>query len=308
MSLPSLNALRAFEASARHGSFVAAADELSVSPAAIGQLVRKLEEQIDRQLFHRQGKRLQLTEAGLSAAPKIATAFRDLEAAVVELRGQTVSAHLTISVPPSFATGWLSSRISGFIEASGDIEVSIRAEDDPIRFEQDAIDVRLTYGDWHYPELLVEKVLDDIAMPVCAPSLLRSEEGMTAPEELLQLPLIHTLWPSPQASYPSWQAWIKQHCPTSALPAPTRGHAANTSKLAIDLAQAGLGVALAQRVYVADLLRDGALVCPITCYLPFEAPYVLNLPSRRAERPYVRAFCAWLTAEMRALETPVVLK
>jgi len=298
MASPSLNMLRAFEAAARLGSFAAAAEELCVTPAAIGQLVRKLEDQIDRQLFHRLGKRLLLTEAGNNVFPKFSAAFRDLDDAVLELHGITVPLHITISVPPSFAMGWLSSRIADFVSMFDSLNFSIRAEDDPVNFEQDSIDVRLTYGEGHYPGLQIKKLMHDVAIPVCAPKLLGAHGDVTSPKDILKLPLIHTQWRSHQASYPSWQRWTQEHCNSQQTLTVSTEHVVNKSKLAIDLAQAGLGVALAQRIYVNDLINEGMLVCPIDRALRFDAPYCLVIPLKRTHSFAVLGFEKWLRSHL----------
>lgn len=298
MALPSLNTLRAFEATARTGSFASAAEELCVSSAAVGQMVRKLEVGIDRRLFHRNGKRLTLTEAGFNALPKFSAAFEELENAVLELQDLTAPSSLTISVPPSFAVGWLSTRISDFIAGFDSMTCSVRGEEDPVNFEQDAIDIRLTYGNWHYPGYLVEPIMQDVAIPVCTPDLLASRETIATPEDVLQLPLIHTQWPKQQASYPSWHKWHQTFCEPARCSPPAKGHTANSSKLAIDLALSGLGVALAQGIYVSDALRSGALVCPIDRVLPLEAPYCLNIPASYARNETIDVFKTWLKAQV----------
>lgn len=299
MGTPSLNMLRAFEAAARLGSFAAAADELCVTPAAVGQLVRKLEDQIDRQLFHRRGKRLLLTEAGNNVLPKFSAAFRDLDNAVLELQGTTVPFHITISVPPSFATGWLSGRIADFADMSEKLNFSIRAEEDPVDFERDSIDARLTYGEGHYPGLQVKKLMQDVAIPVCMPELLEVYGDVTTPEEMFGLPLIHTQWQSHQASYPSWQRWAKEHCKSQQMPTVSSEHVANNSKLAIDLATSGLGVALAQWIYVYELINAGVLVCPIDRALSFDAPYCLAIPAKREHNLAVLRFESWLKSRLQ---------
>ena len=299
MASPSLNMLRAFEAAARLGSFAAAADELYVTPAAVGQLVRKLEDQIERPLFHRLGKRLLLTEAGNNVLPKFSAAFRDLDDAVRELHGVTVPLQLTVSVPPSFATGWLAPQIAEFVATFENLNISIRAEDDPVNFEQEAIDVRLTYGEAHYPGLQVTRLVQDVVIPVCSPTLLEPNERITQPEDIFRFPLIHTQWLSHQAAFPSWQRWAKQHCDSvQSLTAETE-HVANNSKLAVDLAQAGLGVTLAQRIYVDHLLDAGDLMCPIDRTLRFEAPYCLVVPKKRANDLAVLRFEDWIQGKLK---------
>ncbi|MEM7221895.1 MAG: LysR substrate-binding domain-containing protein [Pseudomonadota bacterium] len=292
--MATLNALRAFEAAARHGSFVAAAGEIGVSPAAVSQQVRGLEARIGRALFTRVGRRVVLTEAGLEVLPRLSAAFQGLAEVAQQLSGRPASARLTLSVPPSFALSWLSSRVQGFIAANPGLALSIRAEEDPIAFERDKVDLRLSYGRFHYPEHRVEELMTDQVLPLCSPALATECAG---PEALLALPLIHTDWGPSAARYPSWRSW----CLAQGLSPDEeslRGHWANSSKLALDLAASGAGVVLGQRLLAADLIAAGHLVCPLALPMDLEAPYCLSVPRLRAERAPVVAAIAWLKAEM----------
>ena len=292
--MPSLNALRAFEAAARHGSFVAAAEEIGVTPAAVSQQIRGLEARIGRKLFTRVGRRIVLSEAGLEVLPRLTEAFNGISAVAHQLAGSPVAARLTLSVPPSFALAWLSSRVEGFIGAHPSLELSLRAEEDPVAFERDKIDLRLSYGRFHYPEHLVEDLMTDQVLPLCSPALAETLDG---PSHLRALPLIHTDWGPSAARYPSWRTWFAAQGFQLDQRA-ARGHWANSSKLALDLAASGAGVVLGQRLLAGDLIAAGHLVCPLDLPLTMEAPYCLSVPRLKAERPHVAAFVEWLKGEM----------
>ncbi|MFQ5438703.1 MAG: LysR family transcriptional regulator, partial [Paracoccaceae bacterium] len=137
--LPSLKGLRAFEAAARTGSFAAAAGELSVSPAAIGQLVRSLEEQIGRKLFYRVNRGITPTEAGLEILPRLSLAFDELKGVSRQITGGNSRSRLSVSAPMSVVSGWLSHRIGEFAVHHGQTDIFLRTDGDPVNFEHDKI-------------------------------------------------------------------------------------------------------------------------------------------------------------------------
>ncbi|HVI88282.1 MAG TPA: LysR substrate-binding domain-containing protein [Dongiaceae bacterium] len=308
----SLRALQAFEAAARTGSFVAAAHELSVSPAAISQLIRTLEDQVGRKLFHRINRRTTLTEAGHEILPRLGTAFEELRNISQELSGSAARARLVVSAPPSMAMGWLSTRLADFIAQQGSLDLFLRAEDDPVPFERDLIDLRLSYGRFHYRDHRIEEIVTDAVYPVCTPDFLARYGPLDSPERLQAAPLIHTDWGPAAATFPSWHSWfdsvgvVADHArqpgfttPGLAIP----GLTANASRIALDLALSGLGVALGQGIYVAADLAKGRLVIPLHAPLQLSQPYFLTTPRRSIERQVVRDFGAWFNAACREAVT-----
>ncbi|MBZ9795848.1 LysR substrate-binding domain-containing protein [Mesorhizobium sp. ES1-4] len=290
---PSLKGLQAFEAAARTGSFAAAAEELSVSAAAVSQLIRSVEEQIGRKLFQRINRRVVLTEAGVEMLPRLTVAFQEIGSVSRDLGGDAFRPRLVVSVPPSMAMGWLSRRLAGFVASHGAADISLRGEDDPVPFDRELIDIRLAYGP-HYREHPTEDIARDAVYPVCAPRL----AGMikASGEPLAGLPLIHTDWGPAGASFPAWRNWFEA---TGAQPgrAVRRGLSANSSRAALDLAISGLGVALAQGIYCAEAVEDGRLVRPAAGAIALRQPYCLTVPERSARRDVVAAFRDWLIGE-----------
>ncbi len=290
--LPSLKGLQAFDAAARKGSFAAAAEELSVSPAAISQLIRGLEDQIGRKLFHRVRRSVIPTEAGLEVLPRLSAAFEELRGVSRQLKGSGGQARLTLSVPPSVATGWLATRIGAFLAEHDPVDLAIRGEEDPVAFERETIDVRMSYGRFHYREHESEVVATDWAFPACAPDFLARHGPLETAHDLLRLPLIHTDWGPAAAAYPTWDQWFE----AASLAPPRRASrriTANSSNAAIDLAVSGLGVALCQGFFAARYLETGLLVRPLAQGLALRHPYCLTVPDRSARRPIVTAFKAW---------------
>ncbi|TPL82162.1 LysR family transcriptional regulator [Mesorhizobium sp. B2-3-14] len=299
---PSLKGLQAFEAAARTGSFAAAAEELSVSAAAVSQLIRTVEAQMERKLFHRINRRVVLTEAGVEMLPRLTVAFQEIGSVSRELGADAFRPRLVVSVPPSMAMGWLSQRLAGFVASHGAADISLRGDDDPVSFDRELIDIRLSYGP-HYREHPTEEIGRDAVYPVCAPGL----AGITkAGEPLAGLPLIHTDWGPTGASFPSWPNWFEA---AGAHPgrAARRGLSANSSRAALDLAISGLGVALAQGIYCAEAVEDGRLVRPAGGAIALRQPYCLTVPERSASRDVVAAFRDWLVNQcQRAVGSPAL--
>ena len=293
VALPSLKGLQAFEAAARTGSFAAAAEELSVSAAAVSQLIRTVEEQIGRKLFHRVNRRVVLTEAGVEMVPRLTMAFQEIGSVSRELGGDAFRPRLVVSVPPSMAMGWLSRRLTGFVASHGAVDISLRGDDDPVSFDRELIDIRLSYGP-HYRDHPTEDIVRDAVYPVCAPRLAHATE----PGSLGSLPLIHTDWGPTGASFPSWRNWFEA-AGIEPGRAAQRGLSANSSRAALDLAISGLGVALAQGIYCAEAMEDGRLVRPLGRALELRQPYCLTIPERSARRDVVEAFRDWLINECR---------
>ncbi|MET3520481.1 MULTISPECIES: LysR substrate-binding domain-containing protein [Mesorhizobium] len=300
-TLPSLKGLQAFEAAARAGSFVAAAEELSISAAAVSQLIRTVEEQMGRKLFHRVNRRVVLTEAGVEMLPRLTMAFQEIGSVSREVSGGAFRPRLVVSVPPSMAMGWLSQRLSGFVASHGAVDISLRGDDDPVPFDRELIDIRLSYGP-HYREHPTEDIVRDAVYPVCAPAL----SGAIKRDDLVGLPLIHTDWGPTGASFPSWRNWFEAAGIDPGRSA-RRGLSANSSRAALDLAISGLGVALAQGIYCAQALEDGRLVRPVLRTAELRQPYCLTIPERSARRDVVAGFRKWLIEEcLRSVESPAL--
>lgn len=200
------------------------------------------------------------------------------------------------------AMGWLSERLAGFVASHGAADISLRGDDDPVPFDHELIDVRLSYGP-HYREHPTEEIVRDAVYPVCAPTLARA----TTSDGLAGLPLIHTDWGPTGASFPSWRNWFDAAGGEPGRAA-QRGLSANSSRAALDLAISGLGVALAQGIYCAQSLEDGKLMRAAGQSLELRQPYCLTVPERSARRDIVGAFREWLVGEcVRAVRSPALL-
>ncbi|RVA27563.1 LysR family transcriptional regulator, partial [Mesorhizobium sp. M7A.F.Ca.CA.004.11.2.1] len=167
--LPPLNAIKAFEVAARAGSFTLAASELGVSSAAVSQQIRNLENWFGKQLFVRTGNRIALTDAGHAIYPQTAKALGDIAAIGQRMLEGGMRTRLVVSVPFSLAELWLAPRLAVLLDAFPQMAIDVRVEDDPVDLMRQNIDLRISYGDYHYPGLKLVRLVHDHVLPVCAP-------------------------------------------------------------------------------------------------------------------------------------------
>ncbi|WP_137940304.1 transcriptional regulator GcvA [Chitinivorax sp. B] len=294
-----LNPLRAFEASARHQSFSAAAAELNVTPAAVGQLVRTLEEWLGTPLFHRGSSgraRLIPTEAAKRALPDIRAGFDRLAIGLERLKEGSTSGVLTVTVSPAFAAKWLLPRIDRFQIAWPDTDVRLDTSLKAVDFVAQRIDIGVRYGMGNWQGLTTEKLMDEEVYPVCSPKLLREHLHLQKPEDLAQETLIHDLSMDGHASFPTWDAWLQKAGVTDV--ATTRGMKINNSAAVLQAAIDGHGIALARSVMAHDDLATGRLV-RLFPKITFTSPlaYFVVYRAECSSLPRLMAFRDWLLKE-----------
>lgn len=298
-SLPPLNALRAFEAAGRQLSFSKAAAELHVTPAAISHQIKALEAHLGVALFRREPRRLLLTDAGQRLLPGVRQAFTGLADALAEVQDGVDGEYLTISVVPSLASKWLLPRLDRFRHAHPRFEVRLDASSHVVDFARETdVDLALRHGTGDYPGLEVERLTGATLFPVCSPKLLAGAPPLRTPADLRRHTLLHVPWGTCDATEPDWSEWLKS-AGVDVVDA-ERGPRFNHSSYAIQAAIEGHGVALASEVLVADDLAAGRLVQPFAegvsgsgCFA-----YFLVYPPHKAKLARVRAFRAWLLAEI----------
>ncbi len=294
--LPPLNALRAFEAAARHLSFTKAAEELYVTQAAISHQVKALEEALDLQLFRRLNRRLMLTDAGQLYLPALTEAFDAIDTATGRLRADDNAGRLVVSVANSLAAKWLLPRLPHFRDRHPDIEVEISAADRLVDFGRDTVDMAIRYGLGNYPGLRVDSLMKDTNFPVCSPGLLAGPVPLSEPDDLRRHSLLHDAVGVFDA--PDWSKWLAAVGITGAWT--DRGQRYSHSSLVLQAAIDGQGVALGRSTLVALDLEAGRLVQPFGPALPsIYACYVVSPPAT-AERPKIKAFRDWLLDEAGA--------
>ena len=297
-SIAHLNALRAFEASARHQSFSLAAQELNVTPAAVGQLVRTLEDWLGSPLFVRSTSgraRLVTTEVAEQALPDIRAGLERLAVGLERLRSGSAGGVLTVTVSPAFAAKWLLPRIERFQAAWPETDLRLDTSLKPVDFVAQRIDVGVRYGRGQWPGLAAEKLMDEEVYPVCAPALLTTAT-LQAPGDLRGQVLIHDQSVDTSTGFASWQAWLR-HAGVQGVPT-DRGLRINNSAAVLQAAIDGQGVALARSVMAHDDLAAGRLVrlFPQVRLESALAYYVVYRPECIAQ-PKVAAFRDWLLRE-----------
>ena len=289
--LPPLNAVKAFEASARFGGFVPAAQELGVTPGAVSQQIKNLEDFFATQLFIRRNNRLQLTDAGLALYNESADIMDRLWEMTHRMLQGEVRSRLVISILPSPGVHWLNRRLPEFLRLEPEIRCEMRVENDPVDFAKHHIDARICYGDHLYPELETTVLVRDRVTPLCTPQFL-AERRMT-PDTLDDADLIHTIWSGSYASNPSWHDWFVA-AGSPRHPRLELGHKVDMPSLAIDLAVSGAGIALGQLLLAGDELAEGRLVAPFERTLSLGYPYCVVTPPAKAGKKSVASFVDWL--------------
>lgn len=196
LSLPPLNALRAFEAAARTGGYVAAAEELGVSPAAVSQQVRNLEDFLGKQLFRRFNNRVLLTDAGQVVFAGASDALQSISALTEQVMSGGTRSRLVISVITSVAERWLEPRLAAFALKEKALRIELRVESDPVDFARHDIDLRICYGTNIYPEMNTIRLFQDEVLPLCSPIYLERNANakMQGMDGVPDDDLIHTSW------------------------------------------------------------------------------------------------------------------
>jgi LysR family glycine cleavage system transcriptional activator len=293
--LPPLNALRAFVAAARHLSFSRAAEELFVTPAAVSQQVKLLEDHLGHVLFRRTNRALLLTDEGQALLPGLAEAFALMHHALASLETLDDTGVLTVSMAPSFAAKWLVPRLESFQSLHPDIDVRVTASMNLVAFADDGVDCAIRYGLGQYPGLVVDKLLDESVVPVCSPAL----RGTGAPTALLRdVALLHDDSPEQDASCPTWRMWLKA-AGIDGVDA-GRGLHFNQASLVLEAAIAGRGAALAKVQLAGDDLRTGRLVRLFDISQPVAFGYYFVCPPAKAAQRKVALFRDWILRETRA--------
>jgi|FEC22Drversion2_1045045.scaffolds.fasta_scaffold00408_18 LysR family transcriptional regulator, glycine cleavage system transcriptional activator len=293
--LPPLNSLRAFVVAARHMSFSKASSELHVTPAAISQQIRQLEEQLDCELFRRSSRALALTEEGQACLPGLTEAFEKIVEALERIDATQETGPLTVSVAPSFAAKWLVPRLENFREVHPEIDVQIGAVMHIVDFTSEDVDCAIRYGAGGYDDLFAERILQETVFPVCSPLLLQNGAPPRHPADLGRFTLLHDASPDQDPSCPDWGMWLRA-AGAHAVEV-SRGLRFNQSSLVLEAAIAGQGVALAKGQLAAEDLRTGRLVRPFNVEQKLDFAYYLVCPRRKTSLAKVAAFRRWLHAQ-----------
>lgn len=297
--MPPLNALRAFECAARHLSVSLAADDLGVTPGAVSQHIRALEEWFGLSLFERVPRGLALTEAGHRLYPRVAEGFgliADAVDAVSTTRDRNI---LTVGVAPAMASKWLVPRLTKFNALHPEMDLRLAANYKLVDFRRDGFDAAIRFGFGRYGNNFVRKLFDDGVVPLCSPKLLEGHDDIAVPGDLRRFTLIHDTSVQifdPEA--PTWDTWFEA---AGAAPADTSGGLSfDHAELAFTAALAGSGVLLGRRVLAQADLDAGRLVMPFDLVLPFGLAYYFVCPREFERERKIQIFLKWLEDELAA--------
>lgn len=294
-----LNALRAFEAAARHQSFSAAAAELHVTSAAVGQQVRSLEAWLGVALFNRAASgttRLVPTDVARDALPDIREGFDRLRVGLTRLKEGSLGTALTVTLSPAFAAKWLLPRIEDFQRAYPQIDVLLNTNLRPVDFIAEGMDIGVRYGAGHWPGLTAIKLMDEAMYPVCAPTYALLEQGQLPVSRLAEATLIHDLSMAADPNYPTWRTWLDAagHATVNA----EHGLRINNSAAVLQAAIDGQGLALGRSVMVRNDLEAGRLIRPFgEASRPLAFAYYIVHRPEVADLAKIKAFREWLLAQ-----------
>ncbi len=289
--LPPMQALRAFEATARERSLTRAAEALHVTHGAISHQIKSLESDLGVRLVERAGRGVRLTEEGERFAARVRAAFAELVTGVQEVADRANPRQLRVSIAPSLAARWLLPRVGRFQAAHPDIDLVVSSSIALVDFQRDDADVGIRYGFGRWEGVRVEHLLDDAFFPVCSP---RIAGGVPRrPADLARYTLL-------RADDEPWRPWFEAAGLDWAEPA--RGPVFSDSALLMQAAADGQGIALGRRSLLGNDLRNGVLVRPFAIETPTPRRIYLVYPPRLAGSPKVAAFRSWLRDEIASDE------
>jgi LysR family glycine cleavage system transcriptional activator len=288
-SLPPLNALRSFDAAARHQSFTRAADELCVTQGAVSHQVKALEAELGLKLFNRERHGLVITEAGREYLAVVRDAFDRIALGTDRLLERQRSGVITVSTSPDFAAKWLVNRLGRFAEAHPEIELRVSATMHHVDFAREDVDLAIRHGSGGWPGLDAVNLCAEELFPVCSPALVTGRNGIQEPEDVLQFPLLHL------NDRQDWSRWLEAAGgPGEGL---LHGPILNHASMLIDAAIDGHGIALARTTLAATDQISGRLIRPFQTALPLRNTYWIVSPQATSMLPKIAAFRDWLLAE-----------
>lgn len=296
--LPPLNAIRAFEAVARHLSITLAAEELNVTPGAVSRQIRSLEDYMEQPLFTRGHRQVSLTAAGEQYFNAVARIIEELRSATRQLKRPTKRRQIKVRAYTTFAMQWLIPRLASFHQENPKIEVLLTASLDPVDFQKEDLDaaIRLGAGDW--PNCNSYVLSENLLAPVCSPNLLTTEPGLHSPVDVAEYTMLHSI-----ARPDDWAYWLEATGIIGQVDA-RAGMIYQSSSMVYAAAIGGQGIAMAQLFLVGKELREGTLVRPFEQTVDRGAyTYYLLTPKHRPEREDMTIFRQWILEQARLSRT-----
>jgi LysR family glycine cleavage system transcriptional activator len=284
--LPPLNPLRAFEATARHGSLTKAANELFVTHGAISHQIKALEASLDVKLFERAGQRLRLTAHGAELLPAVSSAFDGIAAATARMTRPTSSGALTVNCVPALLSFWLIPHLGSFTAQYPDIRLTLDASNDPGNIHAPGVDVCILYGDGNWSDCWVKLWTQLDLFPVVSPTLINNRPIRTI-RDLGD----HTILHADEGR--EWHTWLAAADARDLMRGKNQHHMCD-ARLALEAAVHGHGVALGDTVTAAGLLARGQLVAPFNLAVPAVDDFYVACRNDLKSAPIVNVFIDWL--------------
>jgi LysR family transcriptional regulator, regulator of gene expression of beta-lactamase len=284
-----LNALRAFESSARHLSFTRAALELNVTQAAVSQQVRALEERLGTTLFKRLPRGLGMTDEGLALRPVLTDAFDRIEAVLKQFEGGHFHEVLTVGAVGTFAVGWLMPRLKSFRDAHPFIELRLLTHNNRVDLATEGLDFAIRFGDGTWPGSVATKLLDAPLAILCTADIAKRLGG---PGDLANETLLRSY------RVDDWTNWFTA---AGIAPRTLRGPVFDSSRLMVEAAMQGAGIALAPASMFDRELRAGSLVRPFDVEVDAGSYWLTSLKAK-SMTPAMLSFSNWISSEVAAGE------
>lgn len=291
--LPSLAALRTFEAAARHLSFTGAAVELNLTQSAVSRQIRLMEDYLGILLFQRIKQRLILTDAGRIYAEDIRTSLDRMQTATINLiANQGKGGILNLATPPAFATKWLMPRLHRFTSAHPEILINLATRARPFDLEAESIDAAIHYGNGDWPGVLSDRILGGDLVVVCTPKYLKDKDPIQGPKDIEGHTLLQwTVRPN------LWRDWINMNGLANVNIC--SGARFEHLYMVMQASLGHLGMALLPKVIVEDDLLSGRLLMPFeNCYASDDAYCLVYRPEKRADHK-IQQFRRWMSIESR---------
>ena len=288
--------LQVFACAARHLSFTRCAEELHVTPGAISQQMRQLEERLGFALFHRVARGLELTAEGQRLAIVANEVHSRIDDELRLLHSGRIGGVFKLRCIPSFLSKWLMPRLPELERAFPDIQLRIIAEDSSGSLRDDDFDLAIDLNDGSYPGLMTTSLLEEELFPVCSPALQTGKPPLDTPSQLVHYPLLHdiTAWRG-SYEYAEWEFYL------NAIGAAgidvRRGHTFNRNHLTIEAAIMGMGVAIARKALITNELEEGSLIIPFGHPIAARKKYVLVYRDGALQTPARRAVHDWLVEQ-----------
>lgn len=290
-----LNALRVFEAVATRLNFGEAAEALHVTPAAVSQQIKSLEDYLQTPLFRRKGRHVQLTPEGLQLLPGVRRGLDELETTLQQLRRERQSGTVNVSMLASFLQKWLAPRLGALRAAHPHLDLMLHTSREPVDFARSDFHAAIRLGRGEYPGLHAEKLLDEWLVAVAAPRVLKAHGPLPLDGELSGLPLLH----GEDLGWPDWLSGKREGRHGS-----RRGAYLDDSVSLLTAANEGLGYALVRWTLVAGDLEAGRVALASPRVLPHRFSYWLVCPPAYVALPKLTAFRDWVNAQARAFARP----